>query len=60
MMNLAEGIKQLPNKMQHLEINLSGNNLGENKECMKYFMEGMKNIPKNIHNLNIDLSDNNF
>lgn len=33
MMNLAEGIKQLPNKMQHLEINLSGNNLGKIKNA---------------------------
>lgn len=39
---LGEGMKQLPDYLQNLILNLSSNNLGGNSQNMKYFGEGMK------------------
>lgn len=47
---LGEGIKQLPNNLQKLELNLNKNIfLGRNAQNLKkYLGEGMKYLPKSL------------
>lgn len=39
---LEEGIKQLPDDLDHLILDLSSNNFGRNVEGAKWLVEGMK------------------
>lgn len=47
---------QLPNNLNHLVLNLSGNSL-ENEENIKYLKDGMKFLPKNLLNIELNLND---
>lgn len=39
---LEQGMRQLPDNLEHLRLNLQGNKLGENVENMKYLGKGME------------------
>lgn len=41
-------MKSLPISLKNLELCLSSNNFGENKDNMRYLGEGMKQLPKNL------------
>lgn len=50
-------MKQLPNKLESLILNLEGNNLGENTENLKGLGEAM---PNNLEKLVLGFYNNNL
>lgn len=53
-------MKQLPNNLQKLELDLSYNNLGKYIQEIINVSDIIKNLPKNLNILEMDLSLNNL
>lgn len=57
---LAEGLKKLPNNLQHLEIYFNGNNIGLDQDNLKYLGNAINFLPNGLLYLELDLSENNI
>lgn len=47
-MYLGDSIKQIPNNLQHLTLNIDSNNLGDNDESIKNLAKCIKYLPFNL------------
>lgn len=50
----------MPLNLHHIELELSSNKIGTNKDDTLYLAEALKSLPNNLQNLKLDLKNNNL